>query len=250
MLRSGDSEPRKRPISQRIYRRFLHKYFAHDLNFELQAMARREAALYVREHMAEAVMYADRWDLLRTAVAAAPPEGLFLEFGVEKGASANFIAKRLNGREGATLHAFDSFEGLPEAWQGTLETQGSFGLAGAIPKLLPNVAIHKGWFADTLPEFCQRNQNSRISLMHVDCDLYSSTATVLAYAGELLRPGSIVVFDEYFNYHGWQNHEFKAWQEFAAARHVKYAYRGFCARGGHVFLRVDEIGGIPPDSDG
>ena len=204
-------------------------------------MARREAALYVREHMAAATMYADRWDLLEAAVAAAAPQGLFLEFGVEKGASANFIAERLNGQVGTTLHAFDSFEGLPEAWQGTHETRGSFGLAGAIPKLLPNVTIHKGWFTDTLPEFCQRRQNSKISLLHIDCDLYSSTSTVLAHAGDLLQPGSIVVFDEYFNYHGWQNHEFKAWQEFVASRQLGYAYRGFCARGGHVCVRVEKL---------
>jgi hypothetical protein len=242
MFRARHPSRRKQPISQRLYRRFLHKYFSHDLNLELQAMARREAALYVREHMAAATMYGDRWDLLQAAVAEATPEGLFLECGVEKGASANFIAEKLSGRAGAALHAFDSFEGLPEAWHGTHETRGSFGLGGAVPKFMPNVTIHKGWFAETLPEFCQRNQNAGISLLHVDCDLYSSTATVLSHAGALLQPGSIVVFDEYFNYHGWQNHEFKAWQEFAAARQVKYAYRGFCARGGHVSLRVEEIG--------
>jgi hypothetical protein len=241
MFRTRRSQRRKQPISQNIYRRFLHKYFAHDLNLELQAMARREAALYVREHMAAAIMYADRWSLLQAAVEEALPEGLFLEFGVEKGASANFIAENLNGRAGATLHGFDSFEGLPEAWHGTLETRGSFGVGGTVPKVLPNVTIHKGWFAETLPGFCRQNQNAGISLLHVDCDLYSSTATVLAHAGDLLQPGSIVVFDEYFNYHGWQNHEFKAWREFAAERQVKYAYRGFCARGGHVFLRVEEI---------
>jgi hypothetical protein len=226
-------------MSQRIYRRFLHKYFAHDLNFELQAMARREAALYVREHMAAAIMYADWWDLLEAAADEAPHEGLFLEFGVEKGGSANFIAKRMKADR--SLHAFDSFEGLPEGWQGTLEIRGSFGRDGTVPKLAPNITVHKGWFTETLPEFCRRNQNAGIALMHVDCDLYSSTATVLAHAGDLLQPGSIVIFDEYFNYHGWQNHEFKAWQEFIAARQVKYAYRGFCARGGHVFLRIEEI---------
>lgn len=234
-------------MSQRIYRRFLHKYFVHDLDFELQTMARREAAVYVREHMVAAAMYSDRWDLLEAALAEAPADGLCLEFGVEKGASANFIARRLNGRTDATLHAFDSFEGLPEAWQGTHEARGSFGLGGAIPKLLSNIMVHKGWFADTLPEFCERSQNSRISLLHIDCDLYSSTATVLSHAGNLLQAGAIIVFDEYFNYHGWQNHEFKAWQEFAAARSLKYAYRGFCARGGHVFLRVEDIGDIVSD---
>src|SRR5258708_34192395 len=123
MFKSGRSEPRRRPISQRIYRRLLHKYFSHDLNFELQAMARREAALYVREHMAAAVMYADRWDLLRSAIKEASPEGLFLEFGVEKGASANFIADKLNGLEGATLHPSASFEVWPGAWHGTFEAR-------------------------------------------------------------------------------------------------------------------------------
>ena len=241
MLSNRHPQRRRLPTSFNIYRRFLHKYFAHDLNFELQSIARREAAVYVREHMSSAVMYSDRWGLLRAAVEEAPREGLFMEFGVEKGASANFIAQNLNGRDGAMLHGFDSFEGLPEAWDGTLETRGSFGRGGAIPKVLPNVTIHKGWFAETLPDFCQRNENSGISLLHIDCDLYSSTATVLAHAGDLLKPGSIVVFDEYFNYHGWQNHEFKAWQEFAAERQIKYDYRGFCARGGHVFLRVEKI---------
>src|SRR5258706_13128808 len=75
-----------------LYDRFVHKYFAHDVNFELQLLARREAARYIRRHMAAATMYADRWRLLQAADGEARPGGLFLEFGVEKGASANFIA--------------------------------------------------------------------------------------------------------------------------------------------------------------
>jgi len=59
----------KRPISRQLYDRFMHKYFAHDVNFELQLLARREAALYIRRHMAAANMYADRWRLLQAAVA-------------------------------------------------------------------------------------------------------------------------------------------------------------------------------------
>jgi len=34
----------KRPIARHLYDRFVHKYFAHDVNFELQLLARREAA--------------------------------------------------------------------------------------------------------------------------------------------------------------------------------------------------------------
>jgi len=242
MASAGGSPRRRPPLSQRLYRRLVHKYFVRDLNFELQLIARGEAAAYVREHMAAATMYADRWELLRAALSAAPRDGLCLEFGVEKGASARFIAERLAGRGGdGVLHAFDSFEGLPDAWQGTLEERGKFSLGGRAPALPANVAIHQGWFADTLPRFVGQHHNEPVALLHIDCDLYTSTATVLAHVGELLRPGSVVVFDEYFNYHGWQNHEFKAWQEFAAKRQVGYAYRGFCAQGGHVFLRIERI---------
>jgi hypothetical protein len=237
----------KRPLTQRLYERFVHKYFAHDVNFELQRLARREAAVYIRRHMATANMYPDRWRLLQAAVGEARPRsdtagGLFLEFGVEKGASANFIARLIGaGGEPAVLHAFDSFEGLPDSWDGTFETRGKFTLGGKIPRLLANVEIHKGWFENTLPGFRADHQGSTISLLHIDCDLYSSTRTVLEQLGDLLLPGSIVVFDEYLNYHGWKNHEFKAWQEFVEANRVKYSYRGFCGRGGQVFMRIDEI---------
>jgi len=232
----------KRPLSRHLYDRFVHKYFAHDVNLELQLLARRDAARYIRRHMTAANVYADRWRLLRSAVGEACPAGLFLEFGVEKGASANFIARLISaGGAPAVLHAFDSFEGLPESWDGTFETRGKFTVGGKMPKLPSNVEIHKGWFETTLPGFRHAHAGAAISLLHIDCDLYSSTRTVLDHVGDLLLPGSIVVFDEYLNYHGWQNHEFKAWQEFVAAHKVKYAYRGFCGQGGQVFLRIDEI---------
>src|SRR5256885_8322811 len=237
-----DSIRVKRPLSGHLYDRFMHKSLAHDVNCELQLLARREAALYIRRHMATATMYADRWRLLQAAVAEARPGGLFLEFGVEKGASADFIARLIAaGGMPGVLHAFDSFEGLPESWDGTFETRGKFTVSGKIPRLPPNVQIHKGWFDATLPGFRAAQAGAAISLLHIDCDLYSSTRTVFEQIGDLLLPGSIVVFDEYLNYHGWKNHEFKAWQEFVEASRVKYSYRGFCGRGGQVFLRIDDI---------
>src|SRR5438552_8242138 len=163
----------KRPLTQRLYERFVHKYFAHDVNLELQRLARREAAVYIRRHMAAANMYPDRWQLLQAAVGEARPAGLFLEFGVEKGASANFIARLIGaGNAPAVLHAFDSFEGLPESWDGTFETRGKFTVGGKMPKLPSNVEIHKGWFETTLPDFTHAHAGAAISLLHIDCDLY------------------------------------------------------------------------------
>ena len=34
----------------------------------------------------------------------------------------------------------------------------------------------------------------------------------------MLAPGTIIIFDELINYHGWEEGEFKAFMEFAAER--------------------------------
>jgi hypothetical protein len=63
----------------------------------------------------------------------------------------------------------------------------------------------------------------------VDCDLYSSTKTVLDLMGERLTPDAVLVFDEFFNFPGWEQHEFRAWTEFLARSGRSYeclAYTG------------------------
>lgn len=228
----------KRPFTRHLYDRFVHKYHAHDLNFELQLLARRESAEYVRAHMVSAVMFQGRWPLLEAAVREAPASGLVLEFGVEKGASANFLARLLTeGGQGRRVDAFDSFEGLPSEWSGTFEKRGKFSRGGSLPEVLPNVRLHKGWFDQTIPAFAAAHAEP-IAFLHVDCDLYVSTRSVLDGIGDRLRPGSIVAFDEYFNYHNWREHEFKAWHEFVDRTGIRYEYRGFAARGGQVYVKI------------
>ncbi len=62
--------------------------------------------------------------------------------------------------------------------------------------------------------------------MHIDCDLYSSTKTVLGLLKDRLRDGAILVFDEYFNYPGWEQHEYKAFLEFIDQSGFKFEYLG------------------------
>jgi hypothetical protein len=90
----------------------------------------------------------------------------------------------------------------------------------------PNVKLIKGWFNETLPGFVA-NLNECVAFLHIDCDLYSSTKTVFEYLGDKIKPGTIIVFDEYFNYPGWQRGEFKAFQEFIQERNLKYEYIGY-----------------------
>ncbi len=228
----------KRPFSLRFYTRIMQKYHSHDLNYELQIMARHESALYVKEHMTQAIMFQGRWKLLEAAVAEAEQNGLYLEFGVEKGASSNYIARLLTDRgQDSLVNSFDSFEGLPGEWTGTFEKAGKFSLGGKLPPVLPNVRLHKGWFSETIPPFLE-SSHDKLSFLHVDCDLYSSTKDILEGVKDRIRPGTIIVFDEYFNYHNWQQHEFKAWKEFVAATGIRYVYRGFAARGGQVYVKI------------
>jgi hypothetical protein len=226
--------PRRRlSLSERLYRRFVHKYWSRDLGLALQLEANREAVAYVRERMPDAIMCRDRWDLLELALERAPAEGLLLEFGVAKGDSVRF----LGARTPRILHGFDSFEGLPEDWNGTFERRGKFGLGGRLPEVPSNVRLHKGWFSDTVPAFLAAEPGP-IAFLHVDCDIYSSTRLVFEQLGPRLGSGAVIVFDEYFNYHGWRQHEWKAFQEWVAARGVAYEYLGFSQRNGHVAVRL------------
>ena len=159
-----------------------------------------------------------------------------LEFGVADGASLRYVASRV----ARSFHGFDSFEGLPEHWSGTFERKGKFGRAGALPPVPANARLYAGWFADTLPRFLAEHASEAIAFVHVDCDIYASTATIFQQLRDRLRPGTVLVFDEYFNYPNWQRHEWRAFQEFVRDTGTGYTYLGFAQKNGHVAVRLGE----------
>jgi hypothetical protein len=220
----------------RAYRKILHVFYANDLWIDLRLHAKREAVDYIIANMAEAMVLPDRFALLGFALAKAPADGLVLEFGVEKGASLRHLA-RLTPR---MVHGFDSFEGLPGDWAGTKEAKGAFSLRGQLPKIPANARLHVGWFDRTLPEFLAAAPE-RCALIHVDCDIYASTVSIFAALRDRIGPGTVIVFDEYFNYPGWRQHEYKAFQEFIADTGLTYTYLGFSAEKGHVAVRITSI---------
>ncbi len=217
----------------RAYRKILHSFFANDLWIELRLHAKREAVDYILGHMRDAVVREDRLDLLGFALSRAPAEGLVLEFGVERGASLRHLAALTPG----TVHGFDSFQGLPQDWSGTKEVRGAFSRRGRLPRVPANARLHVGWFEATLPAFLASTP-APCALIHVDCDIYESTATLFAHLAERIRPGTVIVFDEYFNYPGWRQHEYKAFQEFIAGSGLRYRYLAFAAEKGHVAVQI------------
>jgi hypothetical protein len=119
---------------------------------------------------------------------------------------------------GKSLEAI-SLEGLPENWFGDF-TKGRFHTEGKLPQVRPNVTLHKGWFDQTLPDFVADHPGP-IAFLHVDCDLYSSTKTIFQFLGDRLVPGTVILFDEYFNYPGWRDHEHRAFTELVEERGLK-----------------------------
>jgi hypothetical protein len=192
---------------------------------ELEKLALQESVAYIKSNMPTAVALPTARQVLDLALSQAPPEGHFLEFGVYKGGTIRYLAQQIGGR---IIHGFDSFEGLPETWVGgdSNARQGTFSLGGKPPRVPRNVRLHQGLFSETLPGWVKDNEGP-VALLHVDCDLYSSTACILEVLQPRIVAGTVIVFDEYFNYHGWQNHEYKAFQEFVTRGGVKYEYLGF-----------------------
>src|SRR3954464_11267342 len=154
-------------------------------------------------------------------IAQAGITGLVLEFGVRRGTSITHIAEAA----GQPVHGFDSFEGLPEKWGS--QPQGSFTTELELPPVPGNATLRAGWFEDTLPTFLGEHPGS-VRFVNIDCDIYSSTRTVLSALAGRLRPGSILVFDEFIGNQTWREHEYKAFQEFVHGTGVRYEYFAAC----------------------
>jgi hypothetical protein len=204
--------------------------------YELQ-VAREDTARFVNANLLAVKTFYNRDDLLSFCVkqAEAKGNGLFCEFGVFMGESINHIAANTK----ATIHGFDSFEGLPEKWREGFE-KGAFQING-LPKVRDNVVLYKGWFDKSVPEFAAKNPGS-ISFMHMDADLYSSTKTVFDLLGSGIVPGTVIDFDEYLGYPGWQNGEFKAFQELVQKRGLKFEYIGRVPNYNQVAVQVTGVG--------
>jgi hypothetical protein len=227
----------QRSLIERLVRRVYYKYFARNLLYELQIRARAEAADYVQAKMADALIFEKPGTLLRFCLTEVPP-GAVLEFGVAGGHSITRIAEAMPGR---AVHGFDSFTGLPEHWSGHLTLRGAFDQGGRLPKVPANVTLHKGWFDATLPAWKTAHPD-RMGFLHVDCDIYSSAHYVLFNLADRFQIGTVIRFDEYFNYPNWRRHEFRAWQEAVAEFGLTYDYIGFQAQDGAVAVRVTGLG--------
>lgn len=202
-------------------------------------LASEESARYVIEHMRAVPNFDTDYDLHEWVCKTQLNESLvhngwILEFGVATGRTLNQFAHWLPGE---TIFGFDGFQGLPEDW--TSRMRRGFFARSRLPRVKKNCELVVGWFDQTLPDFKKNKiKQNPISLLHVDCDLYSSTVTILNNLRENIVPGTVIIFDEYINYPGWQLDEFRAWQEHVKAHNIKYEYIGRVSKHQKVAVRV------------
>lgn len=172
--------------------------------------------------------------------------GDYLEFGVYRGHTihlaygfSEYMAKSVQGwlraAERAALmrrmrfFGFDSFEGLPEPVgidAGPIFQKGDF--ATSLDEVrrrlrergtdLSRVHLIPGFYDEVLtPSLRQTLALQAAAIVHVDCDFYKSTKTVLDFVTPLLQDGTIIIFDDWFHYcghpHRGEQKAFSEWRE-------------------------------------
>lgn len=127
-------------------------------------------------------------------------DGIVAEFGVFSGKTIKLISERFEDRK---VFGFDSFEGLSHDWQLTGSDykvkKDLFCTHGKLPDVNDNVELIKGYFDQTLPGFLEQNEGP-MAFMHVDCDIYESTKVIFDLCEDRIVPGTVIVFDEFFDY--------------------------------------------------
>jgi hypothetical protein len=163
-----------------------------------------------------------RYSLLNHCIHLLPPDAIIHEYGVNDGDSLRYIAGQAPR---ALITGFDSCEGLPEEWQrgnGWVTPKGSYANDASKIGLPHGVEFVPGWFEDTLPKYVAESKASgrpSPELMHIDCDIYSSTVTILETFKPVMKVGTIIVFDELMDfripvkYTAWREHEWRALME-------------------------------------
>ena len=194
-----------------------------DLLIELENQSILDSVTFAQSNFNTTVAFESRQELWENIAPLVQNSGLILEFGVWRGDSINNFARLFPDRE---LHGFDSFHGLSENWGGWRMAKGTFDEGGRLPKVAKNVKLHEGDFEISLPDFLAKHSES-IDLLHLDADTYQPTSYVLNQIATRLRPGSVLIFDEFFGYPNWRNHEFKAFSECVLKFDLNYEFIAF-----------------------
>ncbi|MGH3510686.1 MAG: TylF/MycF/NovP-related O-methyltransferase [Candidatus Dormibacteria bacterium] len=128
-------------------------------------------------------------------------EGAVVELGCNAGLTTVWLQQIICDFEpGRELHAFDSFEGMPDPGisdhfllPGNSRVERSLLEMNFRRWRLPLPKIHEGWFHETLVKSCI----GKIAFAYLDSDFYRSTMESLEFTYPRLSPGGVILIDDY-----------------------------------------------------
>ena len=154
----------------------------------------------------------------------------YFEFGVDGGHSLRWWLQH-NTHPKSRFFGFDTFEGLPEKW-GAFEKGAMAHTIESLQITDTRVGLYKGLFQESLPPFLEEYKSVNRRLVHLDADLFSSTLFTLTQLFRFLKPGDIILFDEF----AVPQHEFLAFKLFTESFYVQYEVIG--AANNYLFVAI------------
>ena len=182
------------------------------MDFDLSKKSEYENGFYLTASVDRISKFATHLELFRRVSGIA---GDIVECGVFKGASLSRLIKfraLFENPLSKKIIAFDTFSRFPEAGyepdrakrEAFVREVGDRSIGrGELAELLEalslnqNVELIEGDILETVPEYCEQNPELRISLLHIDVDLYEPTAKCLELLYPRVTRGGIVILDDY-----------------------------------------------------
>lgn len=133
------------------------------------------------------------WPLYLAAKFCVGKSGIFVECGVDRGGSARFIRRTING-SGKELHLFDTFAGMPKTRpEIDSHVEGDFPPVSidSVKEFVGEAIFHKGLIPTTFTQI----EAEYIAFAHIDLDIYESTKAACEFIYPRLT--GIMVLDDY-----------------------------------------------------
>lgn len=171
---------------------------------------------YLREYEGFALAERRRvfMSIARFAKINRPTGDYYFEFGCHEANTMRMAWDCFDPLLPFTYCGFDSFEGFPviaeidrqEIWQqGKCATREDAFRQLVVGHGMPaeRLVTVKGFYQDSLTvQLKERLSPKKAAVIYIDCDLYESTVPVLNWVKDFLQRGSVIVFDDWFCFHG------------------------------------------------
>jgi hypothetical protein len=178
-----------------------------------------EATNFVEKTFKRAIPVKSDSEVLRIGSDYVSTDGEYLVFGVGCGKAVNFLAA-LNPTH--NIICFDSFT--------TKKPSTPF---------LHNVRLIEGQFRDTLPSYSTDYFDGlQIAFIYINCHTYQSTKDVFLWLKDYLGDRTVIVFDEFYNFPGFENEELKAFEEFLVENRFQAEYLSYNTENEQVAVRL------------